>query len=133
YAALPRSRLPRASRERADAELGRSQTGRDCWRRAAAPAQGDDGRRDVPRARAHHVEPRGRGRCDEADRRADDRRNFYVVSAGIDGVPGNLCTMEMADGGEAQQRGSRHGLMKGERFPLIPRWFLLRQEETMPR
>ena len=47
----------------------------------AHPAEDDDCDGDSLRFAADHVEPRRRGRRDEADRRADDRRGYQLVSA----------------------------------------------------
>jgi len=46
----------------------------------AHPSEDDDSHGDPRRSVADHVEPRRRGGCNEADRRADDRRGYQLFS-----------------------------------------------------
>ncbi len=74
-------------------------------RGATHPPQDDDrdGHPDGPAA--HHVEPGGRRRHDEADRGPDGRRRRHVLPARASHLPRHLRDLEVAPRGEAGPRG----------------------------
>ena len=67
---------------------------RGCGAAVAAEAHDRDGA--ACGTRAHLLEHRGGGRCDEADRRADGGRDRVGAGDGAGRVPGDLCLVEGA-------------------------------------
>ena len=97
-------RLPPRSKQR------RSSAASDVYKRQgqAHPPQVHDRGDDAFRPGPHHVVDRRRGRCHEAHRGADGRRDFHILSDGVDRLPGDLRDLEV----ELRDKGAASGMKR---------------------